>query len=315
MGEAQTGIGAPETTKPPQIDFYYTDHSKSAAGKIIEVIKTHDIVLMEGMGQTEEDRKILEAQIAFVTNNPDSAEAREFQEWLKSSDNDIFLNIANSCIKNKKEFHIVDASWESQADESSFKAGLMLNNCQISLELGEISEAFREYKDFLVLEAIADRDRERAVAEQVANLEQQNKDKWSGKSVLVVQGAIHTQTHREYVKRTGNSNAKRIMYKPLVVYPQQMRITRSLNYDPEKYINEYEYKKAFIQSFLVSPSVVEATGLNDRAVTIINTITSKISNEEVDRIWNELEDVQKSEDDNKLKGIGKIGKDLVKKYS
>ncbi len=304
-----------EKVKPPQIDFYYTEHSKSSAGSIIGVIKRHDIVLMEGMGQTDEDRRLLEEQITFATKNPNSPEAVKLQTMLRSTGNNIFENIANSCIKHQKEFHIVDASWESQADESSFKAGLKMLDCETALEFGDIDEAFAEYKNYMVLEAVANRDRERAVAEQVSQLEQQNKDRWSGKSVLVIQGATHTATHREYVKKTGNTSARRIMYKPLVVYPLSIQITRALNYNPEKYISDYDYKKAFIQTFLISTAVIEKTGLNDRAITEINKVTSKISQDEVDSIWKQLTNIGQSNKENKLKDIRRVGSELVKKYS
>lgn len=310
-------------TKSPEIKFLYVEHEVEKFDQIWEKTKNADIVLLENVGTDPEYEKLLINIVKLARTNRDERIAT----MLPLIDNDkLIYRFAGKAIKEGKEIHLIDIP-EGGSGEEEFEASKKLSEKSIALfHDGEIEKSFEKFCESIGLYAESNGKREDYTIEQIEELVEKNKDKWKGKKIVVIQGAIHTPVYHGFRKRHKKHRVRREFVRMPYSYSVVSELERRKRFFPQKPLHQTEYLRAYLSNILLFTELYNGRGYSDdKAFGLSSKIARRLTEEEINDYWSRILKEEKQakttsngkvdqKDDHLLNFLVSLRKEIVDKH-
>jgi hypothetical protein len=238
----------------PVVRFLYGNHTVENLDAIWDETKDADIVLIEWVGHTE---GLLEKVIPSL--DEDTFESKFLARTLKDN----------------KEVHLIDSPAGESAEEEANTGTKLFNDCLDSIDRGRLSVAFGFFRTSVLKTILANKHREDYTIDQVEKLIEENKEKWQGKMIVVIQGAEHTRVYHSLKKNY--PTVRRAFPQSPYIYSLYSELVRKKLFFPEVPL---EYTKAFL-SLIVSSALSDMGVSRDEADKKASRIVRQLPQEKV----------------------------------
>jgi len=193
LGDARADSN-PEHANGPRYNFVFCDHTAENVPAIVEQIKDCDIVAIEGVGKTTEERQGIESLANRLSRvAPDSPEAAQLLDRLRAHVSGAMEDLLSSLAGKGKTITLIDVDQDHPIYSLITDAGNLLDyyaEAQISKPTPHLRNIVR---DLVADNAIIDQFREAAVITQLQSMPQQGVEKET--DVAVIEGKAHTPVY------------------------------------------------------------------------------------------------------------------------
>lgn len=287
-------VRVPPENLPP-ITFLYFRHKVENADKILEEVKDADLLLIEQVGGTPEERGEEEAfqnlilSPGFGRHQPE----RRIIEDLLSSDDDYFILLGRLAGSGKR-IKFIDIPSTHPAFETFRKSQEV--KFQVEQELGkDIHKAYQTFHLATDLTIQSYKESEDYVLRQLSDLMADLKEREGGeiRKIAVVQGPAHTSVHHRFKKTFPEAQVGYKTEGPLLVHtPENILIRRGLLF-PNQEIPEIEYQRTFLAIEIFYPSYFLHFSITEqdsqRVYEKALSLAQKLSPQEVGEVFEDYE--------------------------
>lgn len=297
--------------KEPTVNFLQIDHSDENAPSVWGKARKDDIILLENTDLSEKERTEEEKTINQISLLKDPTQ-RKLKLGNLFSENDFVSQIIRNSIIEGKEFHYIDLDLggPGKAATLSRESKDLFNKASNLFDLGLFDQSFVNFQNSAIANATRNLIREDETGNQISNLIKSNKDFWSGKSIAVIQGLMHSKSYRFFKQGNPNIKTGRILGdKPRFTFPVNVETERRLLYGSYRDRTNM-LKRLFIEQFLIFPLVSNSELSNEKSVQKSDNVVRSLSHEEVETIFSSLKTIQE-----KLDPIRRVTKDAVWVYA
>lgn len=275
-----------EPIQRPSIKFLYIVHSEENAGDIWSQCKDSDVILME-LVSSDIDKTVLKTMVGALGKTENQLLKRFFLQNLTSIEEPFVKTMLVRAAAHNKETHFIDVNITSSTSRKVLQSLETGNEASLMFLYGNPTGSLTKYKQYLGLFAEANRERENLVIKQITDLEKQNAKSWSGKKVVVIQGAAHSVMYQMYRRANPDQQTQFYLPKPNYNFNIESEIMMSLNLSPNTPIDEAKYKEGLLIAMLVTP-VIARTNSPSKTLEESAVIADRIPSDLAERAWNHI---------------------------
>lgn len=244
-----------EKADGPKFIYLHVAHGADSGERVWNMAKNADIILLELVAD-----KGLKRDLEIIIN----AAAQEGDEFKKrvlaiaagsrTPDSPFATKIITEIINAGKEIHFIDSDFEANEVRILSNAYSIYKDIRTSLE-GGFTNAYKLFKKAIHMEADSNIQREHLVAQQIDNFVEANSGRLNGKTIAVIQGAIHTGSYHKTKTPSSNINSRREFDKTAQRLDPYNALKKRVMFN--KNVNELDYLRAFVTNFVLLRKIAQ----------------------------------------------------------
>jgi len=316
-------VESSEIQAQPEIKFVYSEHSLSNFKNIWEEVKYSNIILLEGVGGSDDSRRFNEFFINYAALSADPQFKKNALHLLENPGNNIDFHskLVEAVVQNEKEFHYID---ESDRGEGKRFSDIAKTEIEAAIEIhlsGKPLDAYEHYKKYVSNMTKAIKLRNETVKKQITELIKSNSTSWFGKKIAVIQGEGHRETYPDLKRTIVDAKLTRTFLQPKISFAILSEIENRINHGKDQNIEDL-IKRGFLGVFVIPRKSEEIP--NGVDIKTADKILRLIPNEELNVYFEKIKKLQEYLSDKNNKKFNEeyltrqleiMGTEIIEKYS
>ena len=274
-----------------KVNFLHINHSDKNLERVWQSAKNNDVILLETIDMSQEDRDESERVINSVSSEGSPLVRSKILANLYSN-TDFISQIIRKVILEGKEFHYIDILDNDEAHKFADDGNKYQHQAFKNFQDGNFGTSFELFHLAIIAKAQSHNTRENLVSKQVSELTTKNAARWKGKQIGVIQGMSHSKTYGIFKRDNPTIKTSRSFLKEdRFVFPLHNETKKRLLHGSTQ-DRELTIKKSFLFENLIFPHVYSTSVVKDSNIENIEKISRSLSNDEVDSIFKRLSEIE-----------------------